>query len=187
MRRALLLLLPVGLAAIGLLSWLVLFNDSAPAVPGDQQAGSPTRASLEAARTCADVEQTKANPSEYMTWFVTGSVRFAAEPPHRTYDNNFGWLYWFKMPIYMHDVTDQTVTITAKGIAPGARFEFSDGGEPRRPGPLVLKLDETNKEFHPAAGWISEPGIYEITATGDGGRLLGTRRVAFCSSVVVLL
>jgi hypothetical protein len=163
---------------------------SSAGVPEDRTTANSltaTSTAAAAATTCADVEQKKANPSDYMTWFATGPVRFAAEPPYRTSDNNGRLIYVFKMPIYMHDVTDRTVTVTSRSITAGGSLEFSDGGEPRRPGPLFLNLDEINKEFHPAAGWIPELGIYEITATGDGGRVLGTRRVAFCSSVVVLL
>jgi hypothetical protein len=92
----------------------------------------------------------------------------------------------FKLPVYLHDVPDAVVTISGRGPKDGDHLEFSDGGQPPQQGPLVLDLQNGDRDFHPAAGWISDMGIYEITANGDGGRVLGTRLVAFCPSVIVL-
>ena len=149
--------------------------------------GEPGAVVQAQAQSCSNTPALSADPLRTAVAFEAGPAYIEASEPHGTYHNNVGWLWGFLLVIYPpRDVDDQAVTISGRHILSGAPILFESFVRARSPGPLTLRTGGDNVTVSPVTAYVTELGIYDITLTGDRGHVLGTTRVAICSSFVVL-
>ena len=172
-------------------------NSSPAAAPGTPTPSTPSTpfvaggtAAISTAgvlRTCTDIASVKAGLTPGFVRFAIGPAFAEAEMPPQPMGDGASFFYRFKLIVHHpQGVDDRSVTISGRHILSGAPMLFETFVRARAPGPLTLRTGGDNVTVNPVTAYVPELGIYDITVTGDGGRALGTTRVAICSSFVVV-